>query len=117
MSPVTHKDSVLDCIEQVRKIRVDDSLDDYILSIIQETRQSPFLELGASPRGSISLRRVAQANAFLEGRTYAIPDDIKANAVQALAHRVILKSVSGDSESAEAEKIVREIVERVPVPV
>ena len=117
LSPVTHKDSVLECIEQVRKVRVDDSLDDYILALIQETRQSPFLELGASPRGSIALRRVAQANAFLEGRNYAIPDDIKSNASAVLSHRVILKSVSGESESAEAEKVIREIVERVSVPV
>jgi MoxR-like ATPase len=116
LSPVTQEAGVLECIEQVRKVRVDESIDDYILSIIQETRQSPFLDLGASPRGSIALHRVAQANAFLEGRSYAIPDDVKTNAAAVLSHRVILKSLNGDSESAETERIVREIVERAPVP-
>ena len=84
--------------------------------IVQETRQSPFLELGVSPRGTVSLRRAAQANAFLEGRNYLVPDDIKRTAVAALSHRVMLKSLNGESETEKSGKIIQEILERVTVP-
>ena len=116
ISSVTRKEGVLECIRNVRNIKVDESLDEYILKIVAETRNSPFLELGVSPRGSLALRRVAQANAFAEGRDYAIPDDIKKTAVQVLSHRVMIKSLNGDSETVRSEKLIREIAERVPVP-
>lgn len=117
LSPVTKKESIIESIQQTKKIRVDESLDDYILEIVEQTRQSPFLELGSSPRGSLALRRLAQAQAFLEGRDYMIPDDIKKNAVPALSHRIILKSMTNDFENKAAEKIIQEIVNRVTVPI
>ncbi len=116
ISPVADKDKLMEAIAKTRAVRVDESLDEYILKIVRETRNSPFLELGVSPRGSIALRKVAQAQAFAEGRDYVIPDDIKGAAVQVLSHRVLVKSLNGSSETAVSEKIVGEILDRVPVP-
>ena len=73
-------------------VRVDESLLDYVMSIVQATRRSEFLVIGASPRGSLALRRAAQALAYFEGRDYCIPDDIKRLALPVLAHRVIVSS-------------------------
>ncbi len=117
IAAVAHKKSVLEAIAQVRAVKVENSLDEYILKIVQETRHSPFLELGVSPRGSIALRKVAQAEAFASERAYVIPDDIKKTAVQVLSHRVLVKSLNGDSETLRSEKIIREILDRVPVPI
>ncbi len=117
LEPVMNRESVLRLFEAVGKIKVDGSLDDYILKIVQETRESPFLELGVSPRGSIALRRVAQANALMEGRDFVTPDDIKQNAAAVLAHRVMLKSVNGEPEATASEKIIKEILDRVTVPI
>lgn len=116
LKPVLKKESVLELMAQAKNIKVDPSLDEYILKVVNETRTSPFLALGVSPRGSLALRRAAQANALMEGRSYAIPDDIKANAIPVLSHRVMLKSVNGEPESKATEKIIREILDRVAVP-
>ncbi len=116
LKPIMSKEEVMNLFERVGKIKVDNSLDDYILKVVQETRESPFLDLGVSPRGSIALRRVAQANALVEGRDFVLPDDIKQNAVAVLSHRVMLKSINGEPESKATEKIIREILDRVTVP-
>jgi MoxR-like ATPase len=118
LSAVMKKEQLAASIQEVKKVKVDEVLDDYILNIVQQTRQSPFLELGSSPRGSLALRRLAQAQAYYEGRDYMIPDDIKKNAVPALAHRVILRALTDNgSESKTVEKIIREILNRINVPV
>lgn len=116
LSAVTRKDAVIESMAKIRGIKVEESLDEYVLKIVKETRESPFLELGVSPRGSIALRRAAQANAFIDARAFVLPDDIKAVAVQVLSHRILVKSLNGDSESSRSEKIIRDILERVPVP-
>lgn len=117
LTAVAKKESVLEGIEKAKKVKVDSSLDDYILQIVEETRKSPFLELGVSPRGTLSLRRAACANAFLEGRDYLLPDDIKKVAIPTLAHRVLVKSGSETSGNIQSEKIIQEILDRVPVPI
>ena len=114
--PLPGMEDVLKSISEVRKVRVDESLDDYILKIAEETRKSPFLDLGVSPRGCIALRKAAQANGYLENRTYTIPDDIKKNAVCVLSHRVMVKSLNSDLETESAAKIIGEILDRIPVP-
>ncbi|MBL0057984.1 MAG: MoxR family ATPase [Elusimicrobia bacterium] len=103
-------------IESVRAVRVDPALDEYVLALVRETRESPFLELGASPRGALALRRSAQANAFLEGRDYVLADDIKSLAVAVLAHRVVPRGSDGEPESEAARRVVEELLARVPVP-
>lgn len=117
--PVISGQDVIDMQDEVQKVRVDDSLVDYALEIVKRTRQSEQLSLGVSPRGSLMLYQAAQAMAFLEGRTFAIPDDFKRLALSVFAHRVAVHARFASSSlksSDHAEKIVREIVETVPVP-
>jgi len=103
----------------VEKVRVDDSLVDYALEIVKRTRHSEQLSLGVSPRGSLMLYRAAQAMAFLEGRSFAIPDDFKRLTVSVFAHRVVVNTRFASStlrSSDQGEKILHEIVETVPIP-
>ena len=102
----------------VSAVRVDESLLDYIMTIVEATRRSEFLLIGASPRGSLALRRAAQAIAYYEGRDYCIPDDIKQLVLPVLAHRVIVSSKysSPYKRSEEAEAILAEILRSIEVP-
>ncbi len=102
--------------ERVRRVRVDDALVDYVLRISNETRRSASLSLGASPRASTMLYRAAQALAFLEGREYAVPDDVKRLAVPVLAHRLVSRQAPGAEGADDREAVVRRIVESVEVP-
>jgi MoxR-like ATPase len=105
--------------EEVAKVKVDDSLLDYALEIVERTRQTEQLSLGVSPRGAVMLHRAAQARAFLEGRDYCLPDDFKRLIVPVFAHRVVVSSryVSTQKKSEQAEAILREIVDSTRVPV
>jgi MoxR-like ATPase len=104
--------------ETVSQVRVDDSLLDYALDIIERTRQTEQLSLGVSPRGAVMLHRAAQARAFLEGRDYCLPDDFKRLIVPVFAHRVVVSSryVSTQKKSEQAESILGEIVDTTRVP-
>jgi MoxR-like ATPase len=98
----------------VREIYVDSSISDYIVRLVNATRSHPDVYLGASPRGSLALYRAGQAFAALNGRDYVIPDDIKALAVPALAHRLIVKTAA-TVRDIDAGLIVRELLEAVPI--
>jgi MoxR-like ATPase len=101
----------------VRTVRVDDSLRDYLLAIVGATREHPRVRVGVSPRGSNALQRAAQAHAFLDGRDYAVPDDIKRMAMPVLAHRIVLDgALPGDGSFKDRERMLREILESVEVP-
>jgi MoxR-like ATPase len=102
--------------EGVREIYVDSSVSDYIVRLVNSTRTHPDVYLGASPRGSLALYRAGQAYAALTGRDYVIPDDVKALAVPALAHRLIVKTAA-TVRDVDAVLIVRELLESVPVEV
>ena len=100
------------------RVKVDDSLLDYALEIVERTRQSEQLSLGVSPRGAVMLHRAAQARAFLDGRDYCLPDDFKRLIVPVFAHRVVVSSryVSTQKKSEQAEAILREILDTTRVP-
>src|SRR5512146_420299 len=117
--PVLSGADVLALQEEVMRVRVDDSLVSYTLEIVRRTRDSEYLSLGVSPRGSLMLYRAAQARAFLEGRGFATPDDFKTLAVPLLAHRVVVNArySSTRKRSEQADEVLREIVETVAVPV
>jgi MoxR-like ATPase len=102
----------------VSQVKVDESLLDYALDIIERTRQSEQLSLGVSPRGAVMLHRAAQARAFVEGRDYCLPDDFKRLIVPVFAHRVVVSSryVSTQKKSEQADAIVRDIVDTTRVP-
>src|SRR3954466_2517934 len=92
---------------------------DYVLAIVAATRNSPLISLGASPRGAIALLGVARARALLRGRGYLEPDDVKDLCVPVLAHRIVLAGhgqTGGEAERLAAERVVRDLVEQVPVP-
>jgi MoxR-like ATPase len=110
---------VLAIQQDVTRVRVDDSLVDYALRIVNRTRDSAHLSLGVSPRGSIMLYRAAQSLAYIDGRDFTTPDDFKALAVPVFAHRVVVSGRYSSTlkKSEQAEQILREIVESVPVPV
>jgi len=105
---------VLEMQAGVRRTFVEDSLREYIVNIVQATRGHNGLRLGASPRGSLSVFRAAQALAAIEGRDYVEPDDIKAVVVPALSHRIISKAAINEREANE--EILREILNEVAVP-
>ena len=109
---------VLAMQETVKSVKVDDSLLDYALEIVERTRTSEQLNLGVSPRGVVMLHRAAQARAFLEGRDYCLPDDFKRLILPVFAHRVVVSSryVSTRKKSAQAEAILEEFIETTRVP-
>jgi MoxR-like ATPase len=99
---------------QTRTVHVSDEIDDYVLRLIRETREPRHVFLGASPRGSLALSRVAQAIAALHGRNFVTPDDVKAAAVPALAHRVILRPESR-MNGHDSEEFVGQLLSLIPV--
>ena len=109
---------VLAMQEAVTRVKVDSSLHDYALNIVNRTRKSEQLALGVSPRGTLMLQRAAQARAFLDGRDYCLPDDFKHLAVAVFAHRVVASSrhASLQRKTETTESVLRDIVESVPVP-
>jgi MoxR-like ATPase len=118
IQPLMDAADVIAMQESASQVKVDDSLLDYALDIIERTRQTEQLSLGVSPRGAVMLHRAAQARAFLEGRDYCLPDDFKRLIVPVFAHRVVVSSryVSTQKKSEQAEAILREIVETTRVP-
>ncbi len=118
LQPVADVTEVLAMQEAVTHIKVDSSLQDYALDIVNRTRRSDQLALGVSPRGTLMLQRAAQARAFLDGRDYCIPDDFKQLAVAVFAHRVVASArhASLQRKSETTENALREIVESVRVP-
>src|ERR1700741_342196 len=118
VAPMMDATDVLAMQEAVSQIKVEESLLDYALEIVERTRQTEQLSLGVSPRGAVMLHRAAQARAFLEGRDYCLPDDFKRLIVPVFAHRVVVSSryVSTQKKSEQAEAILREILETTRVP-
>ncbi len=98
----------------VREVYVDSTISDYIVRLVNATRTHPDVYLGASPRGSLALYRAGQAYAALHGRDYAIPDDVKAVAEPALAHRLIMRTAA-TIRDVEQATIVQELLESVPI--
>jgi MoxR-like ATPase len=108
-------EDILSCREQVQKVRIDEALMEYIVSVIAETRNNPSVEIGSSPRGSIALLQCAKACAAYEGRDYVIPEDIKKMAVPTLRHRIVLKPEL-ELEGVRPEQVLKDILSKVKVP-
>jgi MoxR-like ATPase len=110
---------VLTMQDEATRVKVDDSLVDYALEIVRRTRESAVLSLGVSPRGSLMLYRAAQARAYLDGRMFATPEDFKSLAIPVFSHRVVVNGRYSATmkRSEQAETILRDILQAVPVPV
>ena len=114
MPPVISAEEIVSMQKAVDRVRIDDSLVAYLMSIVTETRRNEKIRLGVSPRGAQFLLKVAKAAAYYEGRDYVVSGDIKEPAPFVLGHRIILKTRTYISD---AEKIIGEILETIPVPV
>ncbi len=119
---VLNREELLDLQCAVKKVAVDESIVDYMLALIERTRTHEGLALGVSPRGSQALYRAVQANALLEGRAYALPDDVKLLAPGVLGHRIVpaaraslaLRRNAGGAVAGE--RIIEEILAQIEVP-
>jgi MoxR-like ATPase len=118
VQPVVSGDEIVTLQERVKLVRVDDSLLNYLVAVVSKTRASEFLSLGVSPRGSMALYRAAQARAALHDRDYVTPDDMKSLVVPVFSHRVMVNSryASTLKKSHQADQILEDLIETVPVP-
>lgn len=116
VTPLLDSATILAMQAAVRTVRVERSVARYIIDLVDATRQHPAVRLGSSPRGALILFRTAQAHAFLDGRDYTIPEDVKAVAVPTLAHRLALDTKAKYAGVAK-EDVVREILTQTPVGV
>lgn len=119
MSPVLGGADILEMQSAVTQVRVDESLVTYALAIVKKTRESEHFSLGVSPRGSQMFYRAAQAMAFLDGRTFCVPEDFKPLVVPVFAHRVVVSGLQSSTikKSEQAEHVMQEIADSIPVPV
>jgi MoxR-like ATPase len=115
LEQVIQVEELLSVQEKIKEVHVDPLIKSYIVELVRQTRRHPDVYLGSSPRGSLALYRTGQARAATLGRDYVIPDDIKALATSALAHRIII-GPAARIKDVDARSVVHEIVQGVPVP-
>ncbi len=116
LGPVLDASQVITLQEAARSVTVDDSIQAYLMDIVEATRNSDELHVGVSTRGALALHRAIQAYALTDGRQFVVPDDIKRLAVSVLAHRVITKGYLHGGQRAAVESVVQRLVDDVPVP-
>ncbi|MGD6993653.1 AAA family ATPase [Sutcliffiella horikoshii] len=115
MTSLYSKEEVLELQEQVKQVKVSSVVEDYILEIVHMTRNHEEIELGVSPRGTLALMRAAQGSAFVNGREYVTPEDVKKMAPYVLSHRLVL-TMEGSLKKTN-QQVVTEVLARVVVPV
>jgi len=116
LEPVLSPQEVIALQQQSAEIKVDASLLEYMMDIVQATRTSPRLHVGISPRGALALMQTSQAQALVEGRDYVTPDDIKRLVVPVCAHRVVTREHAATGDVGNAQRVLEEVLERLPVP-
>jgi MoxR-like ATPase len=116
LQPVTSGDEIVALQDRLQSVRLDSTIVDYILDLVEATRQSDELHLGVSPRGALALTHASQAAALLAGRDYVIPDDVKDLFAAVCAHRVIGKSYLHNGDSLGTQAILQKILDQVPAP-
>jgi MoxR-like ATPase len=116
MRPLHNADALRRLRAEVGDVTVEDSISDYLLDIVAATRSHEELHLGVSTRGALTLYRAVQASAFLEGRTYAVPDDVKRLAEPVLAHRIVARGLFREGHRDQSRRLIRQIVNEIRVP-
>ncbi len=116
VSPVISAEELTTIQQAVENVHIEEDVLDYLLAIVDKTRESEIFELGVSPRGAIILKRLAMARAVLENRTYCIPDDIKKMVIPAFSHRIVLRNASQTGAGKESEALTN-LLREVTVPV
>jgi len=107
---------LMDMQEEVKNIFVEDSIKQYIVDIVNETRRHSSILLGVSPRGTLQLMKAAKSYAYIHGRDFVIPDDVKTLAPYVLSHRIVLHQEAVFS-GKQTSRLIQEIFEKVPVPI
>jgi MoxR-like ATPases len=115
IKPIASKEDLLTLQYLAEEVFVSYDINKYIAAIVQATRRSPEIEVGASVRGSLAILKLARAKALIEGRKYVIPDDVKYVSIHALRHRLILKPEFW-LKGIKSEEIIQRILNEVPVP-
>lgn len=116
LEPVISMEDIRLLQEEVLEVHVEDTIKRYLVDLSARTRVHPNVNLGVSPRGTISLMKAAQAYALINGRDYVLPDDVQYLAPAVLSHRIILKS-EAKYGGIDAESIIQDIMRKIPVPV
>ena len=116
LKSVVNTDQLRRLQSAVRAVKVEDSLNDYILEIVESTRTHEQLHLGVSTRGAITLYRAVQGLALIEGRNFAVTDDVKRLVLPVLAHRIVVKGVLHEGRRDRAKAVLRQIMNKTPVP-
>jgi MoxR-like ATPase len=118
LSPVLTAQDVAALQDAASRVTMDEALSDYLMAIVTATRSRPDVGLGVSTRGAVFLYRAAQAMALIEGRDYALPDDVKRLVIPVFAHRIVVNPgvESFDHRTDDAKDILRDILDQVPVP-
>lgn len=117
LQPVVSLEDLRRLQQLSREVRVDDSINEYLLDIVHATRLHDELQLGVSTRGAITLYKACQSLALIEGREFVIPDDVKRLAGPVLAHRVAVKGVLREGQRERSKQVIRQILAKTAVPV
>lgn len=116
LKPVMNCEEVIELTEMVKKVYCSEPIQEYIVNIAESTRNTEWIKLGISPRGCIAMYKMAKALAFIRGRDYVIPDDIKELVPYVFSHRIIL-TPKGKSVAGSNEAVLRQVLEKVEVPI
>jgi MoxR-like ATPase len=115
LTPAVSREELISMQRALERVHVSESIGRYIVALVSATRASPSVDVGASPRGTLAVMKLARAQAVLDGREFVVPDDVKHVAVPAIAHRLALRPELW-VQRVRAEDVVRECLESVPVP-
>ena len=115
LKSVATREDIIALQKKVREIFVSDIINDYVVNLIDATRNNDLINLGVSTRGALALVRIAQATALIDGRDYVVPEDVKSNVLLTLAHR-ISPSYIARSSNYDSEEILKEILKTIPMP-
>lgn len=115
LKPIATVQQVLEARQSIRALQVSEPLLDYLLAIVQKTRQHPDLALGASPRSAVAWLQASKANAWISGRDFVTPDDIKTIAAPLLRHRLIMRP-EAQMDGLKVDELVASLLAQIPVP-
>jgi MoxR-like ATPase len=116
LQPVTDAAAIVELQDRVPQIRIDASLVDYLLDLVESSRHHEQLHLGVSPRGALALSQASQAAALLAGRDYVTPDDVKRLFIPVCAHRVVSKTYLHNGDADATKRVLQTILDQVPAP-